>query len=275
MQEYLETIYNGGSGGGGGGGNVTTRLANIMPTTGVKVVDAKGWIGGDYLNPYYPGNQYYNSFAIVIDGADFKNVGFGKVTFVDTSATIGGRVYPTVTINGVTWMAENLDYKFSGVGIGGTSYNKSQPWAWYQENNETKWGYDGRKCGLLYNYHALYLLENNKSELIPGWHCATVNEYDSLISYLGGLSISGKRLKSISLDWCSNWGGLDDYGFKMLPSGYIGSSGPQQYTGTYGYLMAYDSNPNNKYSYVFSVNNNVSKTSFVSNSYNIRLVKDV
>ena len=46
------------SGGGGGGGN--PYLKNIMPTTGVKVVDENGYIGGDFLGAYYPNVNYYN-----------------------------------------------------------------------------------------------------------------------------------------------------------------------------------------------------------------------
>ena len=103
----------------GGGGGVP-YLKNIMPTTGVKVVDENGYIGGNFLGAYYPSTNYYNNFAVVVPGADYSNMGLGTVTFVAPTATIGGRVYRTVTINGVTWTAENLDYKFSGCGIGGS-----------------------------------------------------------------------------------------------------------------------------------------------------------
>lgn len=215
--QFLESIYNGGD--GVGGGNVTTRLANIMPVVGIKVVDANGWIGGDYMNPYYPNNQYYNNFAIVIDGANFENDGLGKVTFVDTSSTIGGRVYPTVTINGVTWMAENLDYKFSGCGIGGSG-NPNTPNAWYYNNDEATYGIDGvRKCGLLYNWYAAKLLNDNRADLIPGWHVPTKDEWTALADAVGGNAVAGTRLKASNVGWAPSWGGSDDYGFGVLPSG--------------------------------------------------------
>lgn len=131
-----------------GGGEVgTPYLKNIMPTTGVKIVDESGYIGGNFLGAYYPSTNYYNNFAIVVPGADYSNEGLGTVTFVDTTATIGGRVYRTVTIGGVTWLAENLDYKFSGCGIGGSG-TPSTPNAWYYNNDEATYGIDGtRKCG--------------------------------------------------------------------------------------------------------------------------------
>lgn len=212
------------SGGGGGGG--VPYLKNIMPTTGVKVVDESGYIGGDFLGVYYPGTNYYNNFAVVIPGADYSGSELGTVTFVDTTTTIGGRVYRTVTIGGATWLAENLDYKFSGCGIGGSG-TPSTPNAWYYNNDEATYGIDGtRKCGLLYNWYAVKLLNDNKSELIPGWHVPTNDEWTALANAVGGTSVAGTRLKATNVSWATSWGGTDDYGFEVLPAGgYSGSFG--------------------------------------------------
>lgn len=202
----------------GGGGGVPD-LKNIMPTTGVKVVDDNGYIGGDFLGVYYPNGNYYNNFAVVVPGADYSNMGLGTVTFVDPTATIGGRVYRTVTINGVTWLAENLDYKFSGCGIGGSG-SPSTPNAWYYNNDEATYGIDGtRKCGLLYNWHAVKLLNDNRADLIPGWHVPTTSEWDALANAVGGTGVAGTRLKAANVDWATSWGGTDDYEFGVLPAG--------------------------------------------------------
>lgn len=210
------------SGGGGEGGE--PYLKNITPTTGVKVVDESGYIGGDFLGVYYPGTNYYNNFAVVIPGADYSNSGLGTVTFVDTTTTIGGRVYRTVTIGGATWLAENLDYKFSGCGIGGSG-TPSTPNVWYYNNDEATYGIDGtRKCGLLYNWHAVKLLNDNRSELIPGWHVPTNGEWTALANAVGGTGVAGTRLKATNVSWATSWGGTDDYGFEVLPAGYYTGS---------------------------------------------------
>lgn len=208
------------SGGGGGG---VPYLKNIMPTTGVKVVDENGYIGGDFLGVYYPSTNYYNNFAVVVPGADYSNMGIGSVTFVDTTATIGGRVYRTVTIGGSTWFAENLDYKFSGCGIG-VSGSPSTPNAWYYNDNEATYGIDGaRKCGLLYNWYAVKLLNDNRADLIPGWHVPTSDEWDALANAVGGTGVAGTRLKAIDGaadgSWPTGWNGTDDYGFAAFPAG--------------------------------------------------------
>lgn len=207
---------------GGGGG--FPYLKNIMPTTGVKVVDENGYIGGNFLGVYYPSTNYYNNFAVVIPGADYSNEGFGTVTFVDNTTTIGGRVYKTVTIGGATWLAENLDYKFSGCGIGGSG-TPNTPNAWYYNNDEATYGIDGvRKCGLLYNWHAVKLLNDNRSDLIPGWHVPTKDEWTALATAVGGTSVAGTRLKAANVDWATSWSGTDDYGFGVLPAGRYYSS---------------------------------------------------
>ena len=260
------------SGGGGEGG--APYLKNIMPTTGVKVVDESGYIGGDFLGAYYPSTNYYNNFAVVIPGADYSASGLGTVTFVDTTTTIGGRVYRTVTIGGATWLAENLDFKFSGCRIGGTG-TPSTPNAWYYNNDEATYGIDGtRKCGLLYNWHAVKLLNDNKSELIPGWHVPTTSEWDALINAVGGASIAGTRLKAANVDWATSWGGADDYGFGVLPAGYY--NGSFNYLGSNAFFWtATEDSSNYAYSRDFDTGSSMySNNNNKSYGYSVRLVKD-
>jgi uncharacterized protein (TIGR02145 family) len=254
------------------------KLVNIMPTTGVKVVDDNGYIGGDYLSVYYPNTNYYNNFAIQLAGADFSNKGLGQVTIVDNTTTIGGRVYKTVTIGGVTWLAENLDYKFSGCGIGGSG-TPSTPNAWYYNNDEASYGIDGtRKCGLLYNWYAVKLLNDNRSELIPGWHVPTNAEFVALANAVGGTSVAGTRLKALDGaadgSWPTSWGGTDDFGFGVLPAGYYLDS--FRYVGSYAYFWT-STEFSSSYAYRWSFDTGSS----LSSNYNdkicgrsVRLVAD-
>lgn len=259
------------SGGGGGGG--VPYLKNIMPTTGVKVVDENGYIGGDFLGVYYPSTNYYNNFAVVVPGADYSSMGLGSVTFVDTTTTIGGRVYRTVTIGGATWLAENLDYKFSGCGIGGGG-TPATPNAWYYNNDEATYGIDGvRKCGLLYNWYACKLLNDNRSDLIPGWHVPTNDEWTALANAVGGTGVAGTRLKSANVDWATSWGGTDDYGFAVLPAGsYIGSF---DYVGSDAYFWTITESGSDAYCRHFYTGATLYQgTDYKNYGYSVRLVKD-
>lgn len=262
------------SGGSGGGG--VPYLKNIMPTTGVKVVDENGYIGGDFLGVYYPGTNYYNNFAVVIPGADYSASGLGTVTFVDNTTTIGGRVYRTVTIGGVTWLAENLDYKFSGCGIGGGSTNK--PNAWYYNNDEATYGIDGvRKCGLLYNWHAVKLLNDNRSDLIPGWHVPTNDEWTALANAVGGTRVAGTRLKAANVDWATSWGGTDDYGFEALPAGDCNDGSSFSNVGSLAYFWTSTESSSSAVQYMyFGTESSMGSTvQYKRYGYSVRLVKDI
>lgn len=208
----------------GGAVSITTR--RILGQTGIKVVDSNGYIGAA-VNNYFPhtGNVYYNNFAIVVEGTDFSGLGLGQVTFLEEgTAEIGGIEYRTVNIGGTVWMAENLDYKFSGCAIGGT-LKTTEPGAWYYDNNESGYGRNGRKCGLLYNGYAAQFLNNNRATLCPGWRLPTQTERNALATAVGGTSVAGQKLKaidnSIKQGFPSGWNGTDDYMFGALPSGCI------------------------------------------------------
>ena len=217
-------IYKAGAAGGGGAVAITTKM--IDSEVGIKVVDENGYVGAT-LTDYFPhvGNTYYNNYAIVVEGADFSQSGLGRVTFITPgSADIGGRTYRTVNIGGVTWLAENLDFKFSGCNIGGSG-TPSTPNAWYYNNDEATYGIDGtRKCGLLYNWYACKLLNDNRSELVPGWHVPTNDEWTALANAVGGTSTAGTKLKAANVSWATSWGGTDDYGFGVLPAGHFDGS---------------------------------------------------
>lgn len=272
-------IYKAGAEGGGGAVAITTKM--IDSEVGIKVVDENGYVGATLTN-YFPhvGNTYYNNYAIVVEGADFSQSGLGRVTFITPgSADIGGRTYSTVNIGGVTWLAENLDFKFSGVDIG-PSDSPSSPSAWYYNNDEATYGIDGtRKCGLLYNWYAVKHLNDNRSTLCPGWHVPTTSEWDALATAVGGTSTAGTKLKASGVSWASSWGGTDDYGFAAFPAGYRGSGSffslggnatfwtANEYSSSYAYSRSFNTGASMNSGYS-------SKTYAYSYAYSVRLVKD-
>lgn len=150
--------------------------------------------------------------------------------FAGNVVVIGGRSYPYVQIGNQLWLAENLDYKFEVDGSQipiGVSKTPSTPSAWYYNNDEKTYGVNGNKYGLLYNWYAVKYLEDNKSTLLPeGWHVPTTEEWNTLMNAVGGNSIAGTKLKSVT-GWDSG-NGDNSYGFNAFPSGY--------YYGSFGFL---------------------------------------
>jgi len=93
--------------------------------------------------------------------------------------TDGVQTYKTVAIDTKTWMAENLDYnvpnsKCVGDNTGGDSQGNCA------------------KYGRLYNWTTA------KTVCPSGWHLPSDTEWTMLTDFVGGLSIAGTKLKSIS-----------------------------------------------------------------------------
>ena len=81
-------------------------------------------------------------------------------------------------------------------------------------------------------------MNDNRADLIPGWHVSTPAEWDALANAVGGTGVAGTRLKAIDGaadgSWPTGWNGTDDYGFAVFPAGYRRS-------GSFSYL-GYDAN---------------------------------
>jgi len=189
-------------------------------------------------------------------------------------AVIGGRKYRTVVVGSQLWLAENLDYKFSGCTIGPTG-SPTTPAAWYYDNNETDYGIDGPyKCGLLYNWYAVNYLETNKATLCPGWHVATASEWSALASAAGSATALKAVDGSVYSGWPWAWDGTDSMGFCVLPCGrYNGSFGLLGTDGRYWTANSYSSSA--AYDRRFTSGSSVgADTNQNTVGYSVRLVKD-
>ena len=156
-----------------------------------------------------------------------------------SEVTIGGRTYSTVTIGNQVWMAENLDWKFSGLtfrdGVDGNEItnNVNLAQAAYYDYDESTYGVNGNKYGLLYNWASVDYINSHLSELgVPsGWHVPTHDEWSALKSTVG--EPSGTKLKSTT-GWETS-SGTDDFGFSMVPAGDWVMNGTSGFYGTIMY----------------------------------------
>jgi uncharacterized protein (TIGR02145 family) len=165
------------------------------------------------------------------------------------------------------------------VGSGGTS--SETPRANYYDNDETTYGWNGRKCGLLYNWQALHYLDENSDTMLPdGWRVPTKGDWTSLTNEVGGSSTAGTKLKAANVSWASSWGGTDDYRFSVLPAGYYDNNSENYYysgTGAFCWMSTIDNVDNNEYVYFQRFSTNASSlivTANQSNKYSVRLVRD-
>jgi len=101
-------------------------------------------------------------------------------TFTDAR---DGKVYKTVSIAGLTWMAENLAY------INYDYYPDTIDFPTLRENPVVPLYFDNEEFGVLYNWYAAI-------EAAPeGWHLPTELEWSELIKFVGGVDVAGENLK--------------------------------------------------------------------------------
>ena len=167
-----------------------------------------------------------------------------------------GQTYKTVTIGTQTWMAENLNYAYTGVPYNYNGYT-SDSTSWHENNSAS----DCTKCGRLYTWAVAMdsvgtWSTNGKgcgygTECAPtypvrgvcpvGWHLPTSAEFEKLLTAVGGQSTAGKMLKSAS-GWfeCKekSANGTDAYAFSALSAGYRSDFGSYNGVGLGAYFWS-------------------------------------
>lgn len=142
---------------------------------------------------------------------------------------VDGNLYHEVKIGTQVWMVENLkvtrytdgtsivnDTSLNGWG---TIFNTpdSAKYCWYNNDSVS----NKPLYGALYNWYTFN--PSNSKKLAPaGWHVPDDNDWNTLITYLGGDSVAGGKLKETgTAHWEeSNTCATNETGFTGLPGGY-------------------------------------------------------
>ena len=158
--------------------------------------------------------------AVLASSSFAKNSSSEKYGFMKDSRD--GQIYKTVQIGNQVWMAENLNYKTHDEHI------DYMPDFWGQGGSydvPTSYCFDDDFINCT-RYGRLYAWEMATQVCPEGWHLPTRDEWDTLMSVVGG-DESGKSLKSTT-GWFNGKNGTDAYGFSALPVGMM------NVYGTYG-----------------------------------------
>ena len=181
-----------------------------------------------------PSTTYYvRAFAFNSTGVVYGN----EISFSTSSNqniyTAGDGVYfddyqyaSIVYSYGKEWMAENL--KTTKYSNGDLISNVTSNGAWESTNSGAWANYNNAVLydaiyGKLYNWYAV---ADNRKICPNGWHVPSNQEWSELITFLGGESIAGGKMKdSTALYWNQpNTNATNESGFNALPSGARGSS---------------------------------------------------
>lgn len=242
--------------------SISERESIISPAAGLFV----------YQTTEPPGYYYFN-------GSNWISITDAGTGAISNSACIDydGNAYPTFTIGSQVWMAENL--RVTHYSNGDANLNETDAGAWetllsgaycWYDNDQVTNGY----YGTLYNWYAV---DDSRSLCPDGWHIPSLTEWNSLTTYLGGIDVSGGKMKSNSDLWDSpNTDATNISNFSGLPGGYL-SSGTfhnVNYTGVWWSATLNSSeypwilNLGGYYSYI--VVNNAAKY----NGYSVRCLRD-
>jgi len=197
----------------------------------------------------------------------------------NTVKDIDGNIYKTICIGNQIWMAENL--RVSKYRNGDPIPNIKNHEEWFELNSGAWCNYDNdisndSKYGKLYNFYAV----DDKRGLAPkGWHVPNEEEWETLITFLGGEDVAGGELKESGvIHWSSpNEGATNKSGFSALPGGYRDYFGPFYRIGNNGIWWRSTENNSSsaRYRNLHYSNSNVYKDfSDKAIGYSVRCLKD-
>jgi|GEM_PF-392489 len=165
--------------------------------------------------------KIFNNDTTICSGSNLRlTAGESINTSALVARDIDGNTYPTVNINSQIWSKKNLNVShFKNGDIIPQVTNSTQwanlstgAWCWYNNDSAT----NAATYGKLYNWYAV----NDTRGIAPsGWHIPTNQEFNILISYLGGLSVAGGKMKEAgNIHWASpNLGATNSSGFNGFP----------------------------------------------------------
>jgi len=176
----------------------------------------------DTMFIHQPGGLVLKVAINDIDSIVFYSSGIPGNTVTD----FDGNVYNIVQIGNQEWFGQNLkvthfnDGSEIAIETGNDSWsNLSTPaYCWYNNDLANKNPY-----GALYNWFTLNEAGNGGKNVCPeGWHVPSDDEWETLVTYLGGQYGAGGKLKETgTAHWNSpNTGATNESGFTALPGGY-------------------------------------------------------
>jgi uncharacterized protein (TIGR02145 family) len=166
-----------------------------------------------------------NDFSTTIDeSATIEASGNDEKSTISEASKLSEASIPNeVTIGNQVWKTKNLNVnKFRNGDLIPEAKNFEE-WELSCKNSKPIWCYynfdstKSEKYGKLYNIFAL----RDPRILAPeGFRLPNENDWMTLVNYIGGKEVAGKKLKSTS-DWMNNGNGTNFYGWSGLPGGFI------------------------------------------------------
>lgn len=211
--------------------------------------------------------------------------GYGEAvplrTYTGQMTDIDGNSYYTVTIGTQVWMAQNLKVKHyrNGDAISSTADDGGKYYAYNDDESYVP------TYGLLYNWYAA---TDSRNICPEGWHVPTADEWEVLISYLGGSETAAPKLsEATGLYWklpANSTSTLTDIstnesGFTALPAGIANYNGVSVWLGMdASFWTATESTSSSSQGQVRDLEWGIAKVYYLNHiktiGHSLRLIKD-
>lgn len=175
--------------------NVNTSIAGLTPGTKyyfrVKIQNDLGITYGE-------GNSFTTFNVMDIDNNGYYSINIGSQEWITknliTTHFQNGDPIPIVT----------LDYDWSGLTSAGYCLNKN----------------DNLNSAIYGNLYNFYVAKDSRNVCPAGWHVPSLNEWHTLVTFLGGDSIADESLRETgTTHWLIETGATNLTGFTLLPAG--------------------------------------------------------
>lgn len=188
-----------------------------------------------------------------------KRKNFTNVRSSSITDSRDGKTYKVIEFEGVTWMAENLDFE--------TEYSK--------ENTACK--EQGLNCGRLYTWRDAVNGGEDYSDLCPdGFRLPEESDVTFLSDFVGGYAYILQSTKYWDTEYCRQ--GTDDIGFNALPAGFKNDYSTAVQGFSYSTCFWSDKSAGYEIAYVMSLSYYYDYISWETKDqyyyYSIRCVKD-
>jgi uncharacterized protein (TIGR02145 family) len=284
---------------GGNGGTYTSQSISSTGVTGLIATLTAGTLASGSGSLKYtitgtPASTGTASFAISLGGQSCTlsiTVNNGSIN-PNTVTDASGNIYPIVTIGTQVWMAENLRTTKFRDGSSIPVVTDSAQWTnnlfngnpslksmmcWYNNDSLTN---AANKIGALYTWYSIDPASNGNKNVCPtGWHIPTDDEWITLTTFLGGVSVAGGQMKSTNtLYWFDpNKDATNISGFSGLGGGYRFDDGSFQNMGYFGYWWSateVDPDEAKYYNLFYSLGDIGKGNIFKARGYSVRCIRD-
>ena len=230
------TALSGGNITDAGGGNVSARGVCWATTTGPTIADNKttdatgtGSFTSNVTLLAANTTYYLRAYATNEAGTNYGD----EATFKTFAATdIDGNNYNSVLIGSQTWLAENLKTtKYRNGDPIGTTTTPTQDISGFSDvTSKFQWpvNNDVNNVTVYGRFYTMFAITDSRNVCPTGWHVPSDTEWESLKTFLGGVTVAGGKLKETgTTHWNDpNTGATNDYGFTAVGGGYRMDTGP-------------------------------------------------